>query len=204
MQAPAGKDGAVVIHVCHSGDPADAGRALAPLRKLGAPLADTIKSVDYVALQRSWDNTDPRNSGEYLKSGFINDFPGELVEALAGGFAPHPGRDTTVFFQHSGGAIGRVAADAMAFPHRRSRLNMFTVVSWPLSIDAAPHIQYIRDYWKTLEPFTDGYYTNEVAGEAQRVVDANYQGNLPRLRALKKKYDPTNLFRLNANVLPAA
>jgi FAD/FMN-containing dehydrogenase len=204
LQVPAGKDGAFVIHVCHSGDPADAERALAPLQKLGAPLANTIKSVDYVALQRSWDNTDPRNSGEYLKSGFINDFPGELVEALARGFSPHPGRDTTLFFQHSGGAIGRVATDAMAFPHRRSRLNMFAVVSWPLSIDAAPHIQYVRDYWRTLEPFTDGYYVNEVAGEAQQVVDANYQGNLPRLRALKKKYDPTNLFRLNANVQPAA
>jgi FAD/FMN-containing dehydrogenase len=64
-------------------------------------------------------------------------------------------------------------------------------------------VGYVKDYWGKLEPFTDGYYTNEVADEPQRYVDANYQGNLPRLQALKKKYDPTNLFRLNANVKPA-
>ncbi|HEX6850960.1 MAG TPA: FAD-binding oxidoreductase [Candidatus Polarisedimenticolaceae bacterium] len=200
---PGGKEGAFVFHACWSGRAADAEKALAPLRKLGTPLKDTVKPVDYVALQRSWDRTDPRNDGEYLKSGFINDFPGALVDAIAGGFTPHADRATTVFFQHSGGAIGRVAPDATAFPHRKSRANMFAVVSWPMERDGAPHVAYVKEYWSRLEPFTDGYYTNEVADEPQRYVDANYQGNLPRLRALKKKYDPTNLFRLNANVRPA-
>jgi len=201
---PDGKDGAFVIHVCYSGPAGDAERVLAPLRKLGTPLADGIKPVDYVQLQRTWDNTDPRNEGEYLKSGFINDFPPELVSALVDGFRPDPLRTTTVFFQHSGGAIGRIAADATAFPHRRSRLNMFAVVTWGLDRDAAPHVGYVKDYWAKLQPFTDGYYTNEVANEAQRLVDANYQGNIGRLTELKNKYDPTNLFRLNANVKPTA
>jgi FAD/FMN-containing dehydrogenase len=204
MQAPpGGKDGACVIHVCHSGTAAEAERDLAPLRKLSEPLVDTIKAVDYEALQRAWDNTDPRNEGEYLKSGFVNDFPGDLVDALMEGFQAHPDRGTVLFFQHSGGAIGRVPADATAFPHRSSRANMLVATSWPLSLDGAPHMAYARNYWKSLERFTDGYYTNEVANEGQKVVDANYQGNLERLRQVKKKYDPTNLFRLNANVKPA-
>jgi hypothetical protein len=205
MNAPAGgKDGVFLIHACYSGPAAEADKVLAPLRKLGTPLVDRIKAVDYVALQRSSDNTDPRNEGEYLKSGFINEFPGDLVETLISGFSPHPDRDTTVFFQHGGGAIGRVAADATAFPHRKSRANMFAVVSWALELDGTPHVRYVKDYWGQLERFTDGYYTNEVADEPQRFVDANYQGNLPRLQVLKRKYDPTNLFRLNANVKPAA
>jgi hypothetical protein len=205
MTAPAGgKDGSFVIHVCYSGAASDADRMLAPLRKLGTPLADTIKPVDYVQLQRAWDNTDPRNEGEYLKSGFVNDFPPPLVNALIDGFQADPQRATTVFFQHSGGAIGRVAPDATAFPHRRSRLNMFAVVTWGLEHEAAPHVKYVKDYWSALQPFTDGYYTNEVANEAQRLVDANYQGNIERLVQLKNKYDPGNLFRLNANVKPTA
>jgi hypothetical protein len=205
MTAPAGgKDGSFVIHVCYSGAASDADRVLAPLRKLGTPLADTIKPVDYVQLQRAWDNTDPRNEGEYLKSGFINDFPSPLVSALIDGFQADPQRATTVFFQHSGGAIGRVAPDATAFPHRRSRLNMFAVVTWGLEHEAAPHVKYVKDYWSALQPFTDGYYTNEVANEAQRLVDANYQGNIDRLVQLKNKYDRGNLFRLNANVKPTA
>jgi FAD/FMN-containing dehydrogenase len=200
---PGGKDGAFVFHACYSGPAAGADKVFAPLRKLGTPLKDGIAPVDYVALQRSWDRTDPRNDGEYLKSGFINDFPGKLVSTILDGFTPHPDRATTVFFQHSGGAIGRVAPEATAFPHRKARANMFAVVSWPMEKDGAPHVGYVKDYWGKLEPFTDGYYTNEVADEAQRYVDANYQGNLPRLQALKKTYDPTNLFRLNANVKPA-
>ncbi len=108
-----------------------------------------------------------------------------------------------VFFQQSGGAIGRVKADATAFAHRNSQANMFTSVSWSLDSDPTPHVNYLRDYWASLETATDGWYTNEVSDEPQRVLDANYQGNIGRLRKVKKAYDPGNLFRLNANVQPA-
>lgn len=203
MQSPlGGDDGIFGIHVCYSGPAANADKVLAPLRKLGKPIVDSIGPTDYVAIQKSWDNTDPRNEGEYLKSGFINDFPASLTDALIDGFEPHPERKTTVFFQQSGGAIGRVAADATAFAHRRSQHNMFATVTWPLDSDPSPHIAYIRKFWKDLEPSTDGYYTNEVGDEPQSKVHANYQGNFTRLLALKNKYDPGNLFRLNANIEP--
>jgi len=201
---PGGKPGACGIVVCYSGAAERAESLLAPLRKLGTPIMDSIKSQDYVAVQRSSDRSDPRNEGTYLKSGFISDFRGSMIDALVDGFRPDPARGTIVFFQHSGGAIGRVAADATAFPHRHSKHNMFAIVSWNLNDDAAPHIRYVKDYWAGLERYTDGYYTNEVGDEAQSVVDDNYQGNLARMRAVKKVYDPGNLFRLNANVEPSA
>lgn len=205
MQLPSGgKPGACVIHVCYSGPAERAEALLAPLRKLSTPIADSIKAQDYVALQRSSDRSDPRNEGTYLKSGFVSDFKSSMIDALINGFQPDPGRSTIVFFQHSGGAIGRVARDATAFPHRHSKHNMFAVVSWNLDHDAAPHIRYVKDYWAGLERFTDGYYTNEVGDEAQSIISDNYQGNLGRMRAIKKTYDPGNLFRLNANVEPAA
>ena len=81
---------------------------------------------------------------------------------------------------------------------------MFAVADWDLALDGAPHIAYGRDYWSELEPYTDGYYTNESANEPQKQIDENYQGNYPRLLQLKNRYDPTNLFRLNANVKPIA
>jgi FAD/FMN-containing dehydrogenase len=199
---PGGKPGMFVLDTCYSGPADQAERAFAPLRKLGTPLADRVAPVDYVALQRRNDRTDPRNEGSYLKSGFIDSFPEEIARTLLAGFEPHPDRGTTVFFQHSGGAIGRVPADATAFPHRRATHNMFATVSWPLTADATPHVQYVKSYWATLERYTDGYYTNEVADEGQQVIDENYQGNLPRLQQVKNKYDPKNLFRLNANVKP--
>ena len=94
-------------------------------------------------------------------------------------------------------------ADATAFPHRKARANLFANVSWPLADDGQAHVAYIEAFWNTLAPFTDGYYTNEVSDEAITVMEGNYQGNLARLRKLKRAYDPGNLFRLNANIRPA-
>lgn len=203
MTAPkSGEDMGVGIHVCYSGPESDAEKVLAPIKKLGEPAFSSVAAVDYVALQRSWDNTDPRNDGEYLKSGFINAFPQSVADALVDGFEPSPDRDTTVFFQHSGGAIGRVPVEATAFAHRKSQANMFAIVTWPLGQDQSPHVDYIRRYWKDVEAATDGYYTNEVADEPQAQVNKNYQGNFPRLLEVKQKYDPANLFRLNANIAP--
>ena len=81
---------------------------------------------------------------------------------------------------------------------------MFVSVTWPKDDEASAHVDYIRKYWKTLEPATDGYYTVDTANESRAVRHGNYQGNFPRLLELKKKYDPSNLFRLNANINPSA
>ena len=175
---------------------------LAPIYKVGTPLKDEIKAIDYVAIQRSSDITDPRNTGEYLKSGFVNELSDALIDALAQQFKPQAERSTIIFFQHSGGAIGRIPADATAFAHRKSLANMLAFVEWPLTEPADSHIAYGREQWRHLEPFTDGWYTNEVSGESAAVVNGNYQGNYERLVKLKNQYDPTNLFRLNANVKP--
>jgi len=201
---PGGNQGTFVFSLCYSGPAEKAEALLAPLRKLGTPIADTIKAQEYVAIQRSSDRIDPRNEGLYMKEGFIRDFQASMVNTLLDGFQPHPDRGTVVFFQHAGGAIGRVAPDATAFVHRHVKHGMFSVVSWKLDSDATPHIRYVKDFWATLEPFTLGRYTNSIGDEPQKLVSDNYASSLPRLRALKKKYDPGNLFRLNANVEPSA
>jgi FAD/FMN-containing dehydrogenase len=195
-------DGACVVHACYSGRESEADRVLSPIYKAGEPLSDSIKAIDYVAIQRSWDRTDPRNSTEYLKSGFINTFPSSLVDTLVENYETFAERGTTVFFQHSGGAIGRVPADATAFAHRKSLAAMFIVVSWPLAEPGDSHIAYARQKWQHLEPYTDGWYTNEIADQSDSEVNSNYQGNYQRLVQVKNRYDPTNLFRLNANIRP--
>ncbi len=201
---PGGRPGICMFHVCYSGPAGRAEALLAPLRGFGTPIADSIRAQDYVAIQRSTDRSDPRNEGTYLKSGFIGSFPDALVGAIVDGFEPHPARGTVLFFQHGGGAISRVAADATAFPHRYATHNMLSVVSWKLDQDGKPHMDWLRRFWSGgPESFTRGFYTVETADEGQAVRDDNYQGNLARLRKVKAKYDPGNLFRLNANVEPA-
>ena len=200
---PGGQPGVCLIEVCHSGTPAEAARDLAPLKTLGEPIADTIAAKDYVEAQRANDETDARALGEYMKSGFITGIDGHLVSAIVDGFRPDPDRVTVFFFQVAGGAIGRVAADATAFPHRYASHSMFCNIGWPVGSDAEPHKAWQREYWSTVERFTDGYYTTETANEGQQAINENYRGNYARLVEVKKRYDPGNLFRLNANVRPA-
>ncbi|MCC6162221.1 MAG: FAD-binding oxidoreductase [Acidobacteria bacterium] len=200
-QPPGGKDGIALLHVCYCGDNAD--RDLAPLRTLGTPIADTIKAQRYVDVQRSGDDTDVRGMGEYMKSGFTTGISEQLISGIIDGFEGHPVRSTAVFTQHAGGAIGRQPVGAAAFPHRHAQHALMAAVSWKVGDDGAPHMGWARKYWGAIEPLTSGFYINEVNDETRAVLNANYRENFPRMVAVKKQYDPDNLFRLNANVLPA-
>lgn len=202
---PGGAPGAAQLDVCYSGPAQNAERVLAPIRKIGKPISDTIKAMDYVELQRSGDITDPRALGTYLKGGFISAMPGELVTALVDGFQGDPNRFTLLFFQHCGGACARVPENATAFAQRYALANMMTMSGWQQGVeDPAKHIAATRRYWSTLEKFTRGFYVNDMPREATASdISANYRSNYAKLVALKTKYDPSNLFRLNANIQPA-
>jgi FAD/FMN-containing dehydrogenase len=190
--------------VCYSGAANTAERVLAPLRQLGTPLADRVKSIDYVQLQRSTDSSDARVEAEYTKNGFVSQISEANIDSLLRGLHADPNRSSTVYFQHSGGAIARVKPGATAFPHRHAQANMMLFTNWPVGDDARPHLQSAREFWKTLEPYTRGFYVNEVEGnEGAATMNANYLGNYSRLAAIKRRYDPGNLFRLNANITPA-
>ena len=112
-------------------------------------------------------------------------------------------RSHSISFQPSGGAIGRVAADATAFPHRDSKHNMLCNTRWPLGTEGAEHLAYVEAFWKGIEPYTQGFYTNDMLEQSQGMVNRNYLGNYRRLVEIKNQYDPGNLFRLNANVQPS-
>lgn len=199
-----GTDSIVALHTCWSGPDKDTERVLAPFYAIGKPIVDTIKAWDYVELQRSADNTEPRNDASYMKAGFINEISDSLIDAISDGLEPQDRRAVILYCQQSGGAIGRVPVEATAFAHRKSIANMFVIVQWPNEDEPQPHVDYIRRYWRTLERYTDGYYTVDTYDESREVRHANYQVNFPRLLDLKKKYDPSNLFRLNANINPNA
>jgi FAD/FMN-containing dehydrogenase len=203
MRPPGGAPGVSGINVCYSGPASGASKALEPIRGLGTPLNDGIKAIDYVDLQKSGDVTDPRAMGTYLKGGFSSELSPDMMAAIVQGHEGHPGRLTMFFTQHCGGAIGRVPTEAAAFAHRYALVNAMAVAAWPATQDGAPHMAWARKYWAGIEGFTRGWYTNEVASESAAEIDANYGPNYSRLVQLKNKYDPTNLFRLNANIRPA-
>jgi len=200
---PGGRDGVVEIEVCYSGDPKVVEDALAPIRKLGTPASDDVKTRDYIEVQRANDSGDNRAIASYMKAGFVSKFPRELATAIVDNLQGDPNRTTVLFYQHCGGATGRIAEDATAFAQRDSVANMMAVAAWRTGDEPKAHMDATRRFWSVLEPFTRGFYVNDLPREATATeINSNYRGNYPRLVEIKKKYDPTNLFRLNANVRP--
>ncbi|HEV7632716.1 MAG TPA: FAD-binding protein [Steroidobacteraceae bacterium] len=195
---------AVAFIVCYSGPVSGADKIMRTLRSAGKPIADDVRPIDYVALQRSGDLDEKRAIGSYTKTGFVKKISPGLIDAMINGLVEHPERATVIGFQHCGGAISRVAADATAFPHRGIHATSLLAVDWPGEVDPTRHIDWLLKYWATIVPHTDGFYTNDATEETQKQLDENYMGNLSRLVQLKNKYDPGNLFRLNANVKPSA
>jgi FAD/FMN-containing dehydrogenase len=204
-QPPGGQAGFVGLDVCYSGPPGRGERVLAKVRGIGRPLVDEIGPVDYATLQMSGDIDDPRARGIYLKSGFVPEIPKDLIDAIVAGFEGHPARATIVYFQEGGGAIARVAPHATAFSQRDVHSNMLVNVGWSMGDDPTPHIDFTRQYWSGLERYTYGFYVNDLDPDATvAAIQENYRDNLARLVAVKKRYDPGNLFRLNANIRPTA
>jgi len=199
-----GGPGFVSLEVCYSGPQEKAEAALAPIRQLGKPDQDTLKAQAYVDVQRSNDTGDSRAIASYLKGGFISKMPDQLVSSIIDGLPGAPDRTAVLFFQHCGGAASRQPENATAFAQRDSVANMMAIAAWRQgAADPAGHMQATRKYWATLEPFTRGFYVNDLAREASASeINSNYRGNYPRLVKIKKAYDPTNLFRLNANIKP--
>ncbi|TXS95430.1 FAD-binding oxidoreductase [Parahaliea maris] len=201
---PGGSAGFANLDICYSGPPADYEKYMRPFASLGEPLQNGVREVDYVALQRSGDFSDPRAMVSYVKDGFLDGIPQAMVNDILEGLEADPGRFTQFYFQHAGGAIGRVEPGDTAFVQRYVTHDAMVILAWPPTADSDKHVAYIRDYWGQLEPYTRGFYTN-VEDSARLVqMQSNFEGNFQRLVSLKDRYDPRNLFRLNANIKPSA
>ena len=198
--APGGAESSVSLGFVWSGEPNKLESLISPIRKAGNVLQEKITPIDYVALQRSGDIDDPRANGTYMKSGFMGSVTAKMVDDMIDNFEGRPDRMTWLAFQQSGGAIGRVANEATAFAHREAKQNMLSFVAWKFGDDPTEHVRYIKAHWSHMEPYSRGFYTNDLFDEDQDTINANYRGNFARLLEVKKQYDPTNLFRLNANI----
>jgi|SRR5215217_3880064 len=188
-----------------AGDPDAGERALAPLRRLGSPLADVVRLVPYVALQSMLDGGAPHGRHYYWKSHRFAGLSDEIAEV----FIERLGAMTSPFAQINGwamgGAVSRVSAGATAVGEREVGFDISFAVGRPgADRDPDRHREWSRDGWAALRSHSVGLYANFVSDEGAAGVEAAYGPRLARLTGLKDRYDPTNLFRLNANIRPSA
>jgi len=201
---PPGGDTVVALFCCYSG-PVDKGEALVrPLRRLAGPVQDALGPMPYVAQQRIFDGGFPAGSFYYTKADFLGDLTAGAIDVFAEYASRKPSPLSGVLIQTVCGAASRVPPDATAFAHRALPYAPVIVSQWRDRADAEKNVRWARDLWQALRPFAGrGVYVNDLShDDVDRVRDA-YGTSYDRLAALKKQYDPENLFRLNANIPPA-
>jgi FAD/FMN-containing dehydrogenase len=193
------------LDICYCGPPNHGDQVIAPLRKLGKPLKDEVAVTPYEKLQGSADLRGVSPLGFYGKGGLVYGLTPALIDNIVGATESAPSEGAYLWLQHQGGAIGHVPPHATAYFNRGATHNLGVANLWKVPAeDAARNSDWVRKVWAQVEPLTHGQYVNLAATDDREArVHAAYGDNYPRLTALKKRYDPGNLFRLNANIKPA-
>ncbi len=188
-----------------AGDPAEGERAIAPLRRIGSPIADAVSQAPYVFLQKMLDGGAPHGRHYYWKS---HRFPGlsdKIIDVFLDSIASIPTHFSQINGWAMGGAVSRIDPDATAVGEREVGFDISFAAAWPPSDTGGErHKRWVREGWESLRPHSTGLYANFISDEGADGVEAAYGQRLKRLTLLKDRYDPTNFFHLNANIPPSA
>ncbi len=199
----------MAIFVSYNGAVEEGELILKPLREFGTPLADMIGPMPYTQVQRMMDEGFPAGRQNYWKSNFLKGLNSEAIDIIVDHVAKAPSPFSAVAIEQFGGAVNRVGMDDTAFNHRNARYNLLIVGIWTDLAAKAENVKWVRDLWDAMEPYSSGgVYVNYLGQEAdegaERIKAAYGPEKYERLVALKNKFDPTNLFRMNQNIKPSA
>jgi hypothetical protein len=186
-----------------AGDPAEGDKAIAPLRAIGSPIAEVVRPVPYVALQSMLDNGAPHGRHYYWKSHRLPSLSDEVIDTLVERVESGTSPFSQIAGWAMGGAVSRVDPEATAVGEREIGFDINIAAAWPPEPDGARHVAWVREGWEALRPHSVGVYANFLSDEGAEGVEFAYGRRLKRLTALKDRYDPTNFFRLNANIAPS-
>ncbi len=193
----------LALAVCYSGKLEDGERIAKPLRDYGKPLADVIAPTSYTTWQTLLDPMLTPGARNYWKSHNFRELSDGLIDVFIDHAKRIPDPQTEIAFAQLGGAVNRVPANATAYTARDAQFVLNVHGRWADPANDAKCIGWARDLFNATTPFAAaGAYVNFLTQEEQGRVKAAYGANYDRLVQLKNKYDPTNLFQVNANVRP--
>jgi FAD/FMN-containing dehydrogenase len=195
----------VEFAVCYSGSLADGERAIALLRSLGKPLKDELGATTYLKLQGNMDPSPVTRRGAYVRGGLAYELTPTFIDSAVDYVEANSSIDFDIELFNLGGAISRVAPQGTAYWARGAAHALLLWGQWTIPGNGATrNTEWVRSAWKIFEPHTRGYYANFCNPDDDEArVRAGYGDNYARLTEIKRRFDPMNLFRLNANIRPA-
>ena len=202
---PPEKQGSAVVAllVCYTGNLTEGARVVAPLRQLATPIADVIAPMPYPAMFALTQEGTIRGLQHAVRSLFLRTLSDEVIHTIVAEAAAIMSPLTLVQVRVLGGAMSRVPAEATAFAHRDKQALVMATNFGPVA-DAETSRVRTEQIWQALRPYADGVYMNFLGDEGERRIHEAYPpATYARLAALKKRYDPANIFHLNQNIPPA-
>jgi hypothetical protein len=191
----------------HHGPPEEGEALFASLRRFGPPVADMMQPMAYVAAQKMIDALNPPGNRVYWKSAILRSIDDDVLQTIIDASAAIPSPLTAALIEFYGGATNRVGTSETAYPLRDATYALNAISAWTDATQDSENVAWAQNIWGAVQPYSPGsVYVNFLGvGDAddQRVKDA-YGPNYGRLAQIKATYDPTNLFRLNHNIKPAA
>jgi FAD/FMN-containing dehydrogenase len=190
--------------VFHAGDPDTAERELAPFRSFGSPLMVEVGPLPYPVMNTLLDAGYPDGALNYWLSSFTRGLPDGLIDTVVERFAVVPSQMTAILFEHFHGAVTRVGPSETAVPHREPGWNLLLPSVWTDPADTGANIDWTRETFAALSPHrATGRWLNYLGDDqADDAIQAAYGPNYRRLRDIKRRYDPDNVFHLNHNIAP--
>jgi hypothetical protein len=195
-----------LVAACYNG-PADRGESLVrPFRRVGAPLHDGIGPISYIEVQHLFAEI-PFGLQNYWKGHFVREMPDSAIDAVMDAADGMTSEHSAILIEAPHGAASRVADGDSAYSQRDKRYNISGLAIWEDDGKPQRHIQWARDLAARIAPLSGGgaAYVNYLNDDATSDEVEGAYGNekYQRLRALKAKYDPQNVFRFNQNIPPA-
>lgn len=196
----------LMLIICYAGDVEKGARIIQPLRAFGPPAADLVTVKPYREMQQLLDAANPAGRLNYWKSEFMTGYSDAAIDTLIEFSARAPSPYSKTLFTQMQGAIARVGAHESAYSHRQAPFLVNINAMWTDRAESEAQIAWARDFWAAMRPFSaGGVYVNFLSGEGEERVRAAYgEETYTRLAALKRAYDPDNVFRLNQNITPAS
>src|SRR5262249_47831350 len=138
-------------------------------------------------------------------SAFTEQFSDGLIDVLVEGAATFSSPLSALIFFHMHGAATRPSPSETAFAARRQQWDFDAIGQWSDGASSNQHIAWVRALWARLQPHVLGrvYINHAAADDRAEVIRASFGQNYARLEQVKSVYDPTTLFRINANIVPA-
>ncbi|MEO8545403.1 MAG: FAD-binding oxidoreductase [Burkholderiaceae bacterium] len=195
----------VIFPLVYCGD-VEAGRlAAAPVLEFATPIASALGPTPYAGFQTAFDPLLAPGGRNYWKSNNFSIVSDAAIDVMIDSAERSPGDECEIFVAQVGGAMGRVAPTATPFTARDARYIMNVHGRWSDPQDDGRVRDWARKVFLDAAPHaTGGGYVNFLTEDEPDRVAATYGVNLPRLQAVKRRYDPQNLFRMNVNIAPTA